>query len=139
MRIKTRQSRFIDEYLIDLNGAKAAIRAGYSPSGARQEGSRLLANADIRKIVRKKQAEAAVKLEITRDDVIRVIVNAIELARDQDNPNAMIMGCREIAKMLGFYYGAESHVHFKPENTELLRQLEVLSDERLLEIVENDV
>lgn len=43
-----KQARFIDEYLLCLNGTKAALRAGYAESGARQEGSRLLSNADIR-------------------------------------------------------------------------------------------
>jgi len=41
------QSAFVDEYLIDLNATQAAIRAGYAESGARTEGARLLANADI--------------------------------------------------------------------------------------------
>lgn len=43
-----KRTRFIDEYLLDCNATQAALRAGYAASGARQEGSRLLANADIR-------------------------------------------------------------------------------------------
>lgn len=42
-----KQQRFIEEYLIDLNATQAAIRAGYAESGARTEGARLLADADI--------------------------------------------------------------------------------------------
>ena len=30
-----KQTRFIDEYLVDRNGAQAAIRAGYSARSAR--------------------------------------------------------------------------------------------------------
>src|SRR5262249_29197238 len=37
-----RQARFVTEYLLDLNGARAAIRAGYSPNGADQRASELL-------------------------------------------------------------------------------------------------
>ncbi|WP_241027206.1 terminase small subunit [Variovorax sp. RKNM96] len=33
------QQRFVDEYLVDLNGTQAAIRAGYSPDSARQMAS----------------------------------------------------------------------------------------------------
>ena len=33
--LTNRQSRFIDEYMVDLNGTRAAIRAGYSPRTAR--------------------------------------------------------------------------------------------------------
>ena len=39
--------RFVEEYLTDFNGTKAAIRAGYSPKGARFQASRLLANVDV--------------------------------------------------------------------------------------------
>jgi len=37
-----KQARFVEEYVIDLNGTHAAIRAGYSPKGAEQQGSALL-------------------------------------------------------------------------------------------------
>ena len=33
--LNTKQHRFVDEYLVDLNGTQAAIRAGYSPKTAR--------------------------------------------------------------------------------------------------------
>ena len=42
-----KQQRFVAEYLIDLNATQAAIRAGYSPRTAKQQGSRLLTNVDI--------------------------------------------------------------------------------------------
>lgn len=46
-KLTDKQERFCQEYLIDLNATQSAIRAGYAESGARTEGSRLLANADI--------------------------------------------------------------------------------------------
>jgi hypothetical protein len=33
--LTARQERFVQEYLTDLNATQAAIRAGYSPRGAR--------------------------------------------------------------------------------------------------------
>ena len=38
MKITLKQSRFIDVYLIDLNGTQAAIRAGYSEHCAKEQG-----------------------------------------------------------------------------------------------------
>ena len=35
-----RQRRFVDEYLLDLNATQAAIRAGYSPRTANEQGAR---------------------------------------------------------------------------------------------------
>lgn len=45
-----KQRRFADEYLVDCNATRAAIRAGYSQSksGSCNYSSRLLANPDVR-------------------------------------------------------------------------------------------
>jgi phage terminase small subunit len=47
MSLAFRQRRFVNEYLVKLNAAKAAIRAGYSPKTAKSQGSRLLTNVDV--------------------------------------------------------------------------------------------
>lgn len=47
MKLTLKQERFVAEYLIDLNATQAAIHAGYSERTAKQQGSRLLTNADV--------------------------------------------------------------------------------------------
>lgn len=47
MALTSKQQRFVEEYLIDLNATQAAIRAGYAEKGASVEGARLLANAKV--------------------------------------------------------------------------------------------
>lgn len=47
MALTDKQRRFVAEYLIDLNATQAAIRAGYSPKTAVQQGPRLLLNVEI--------------------------------------------------------------------------------------------
>jgi phage terminase small subunit len=42
-----KQARFVAEYLIDLNATQAAIRAGYSPKIARQQGAANMSKHDI--------------------------------------------------------------------------------------------
>ena len=46
-QLPAKHAKFVAEYLIDLNATQAAIRAGYSPKTAKQQGSRLLTNADV--------------------------------------------------------------------------------------------
>ena len=41
-KLTEKQKRFVEEYLIDLNATQAAIRAGYSPKTAAEQGSQLL-------------------------------------------------------------------------------------------------
>jgi phage terminase small subunit len=65
MSLTARQQRFVDEYLIDLNATQAATRSGYSAKTAKQQGARLLTNADIRAAVNRGQASASERLELT--------------------------------------------------------------------------
>lgn len=74
-RLKDKRAAFVREYLVDLNATAAAKRAGYAAKGARQEGSRLLSNADIAEAIRLGREARGVRLEITADAVV------LELAR----------------------------------------------------------
>ena len=76
--IDTRQKRFCEEYLIDLNATQAAIRAGYAKRSARQIASRLLTNDDIRAYIAELQKERMVRTEITADYVLAGIKETAE-------------------------------------------------------------
>lgn len=58
-KLLVKVSRFVDEYMKDLNGKQAAIRAGYSAKTAEQQASRLLRDVKVRAEVEKRQAELA--------------------------------------------------------------------------------
>lgn len=47
-KLKPQVRRFVHEYLIDLSGKEAAIRAGYSERTAASQASRLLRDPDVR-------------------------------------------------------------------------------------------
>lgn len=66
-KLTEKQLRFIDEYLIDLNGAGAARRAGYSLETARTIANQNLTKLDIREAIEKRLAELAMgKAEVLR-------------------------------------------------------------------------
>ena len=73
--ITDKQQRFVQEYLIDLNATKAAVRAGYSPRTANEQGARLLAKVSIRSAVEKAMKDRETRTHITQDRVLQ------ELAR----------------------------------------------------------
>lgn len=68
--LEEKQKRFVQEYLIDLNATQAAIRAGYSPKSANQQGSRLCANAKIKDEIAKEMAKRSKRTGISQDRVI---------------------------------------------------------------------
>src|ERR1700691_273282 len=65
-----RQARFVAEYLVDLNGKQAAIRAGYSPKTAEVQACRLLRNAQVQAAVADAQKQRIARTEVTADRVI---------------------------------------------------------------------
>lgn len=50
-KVDRRIELFVREYLIDMNGRQAAIRAGYEPGRARHTASELLAQPEVAKLV----------------------------------------------------------------------------------------
>lgn len=64
-----KQTRFVQEYLIDTNATQAAIRAGYSKKTAYSQGQRLLKNAEVAAAVAVGQAVISEKLGVTAEDV----------------------------------------------------------------------
>jgi hypothetical protein len=71
------QERFVDEYLVDLNGTKAAIRANYSPKTAQEQASRLLSKPHIQKAIAEAKARRAERTEIDQDRIVRELWNVL--------------------------------------------------------------
>jgi phage terminase small subunit len=61
--LKSKQRRFIDEYLIDFNATQAAIRVGYARNSAKVQGSRLLDNENVSKEIDRRIDEKAMSAD----------------------------------------------------------------------------
>lgn len=91
MALTDKQEAFCREYLIDLNGTQAAIRAGYSEKTANEQAARLLANVSVQnflselKVARNEEigVDAAYVLkrlvEIDQMDVLDILNSTGEL------------------------------------------------------------
>lgn len=122
----TRIELFAREYLLDLNGRQAAIRAGYSPQSARITASELLARADVQEAVAKAMEERAARTGITADRVLERLW-AIATA----DPRELIELHRSCCR---YCYGADHRYQRTPremaedrtahEGAELVRQSE---------------
>lgn len=65
-----RQLIFVEEYLVDLNGKEAAIRAGYTPEAATVRAAKLLRRPAVRQAVAAAMAARAARTGITAERVI---------------------------------------------------------------------
>jgi len=74
--LNDKQKLFCKEYLIDLNGTKAAERAGYSVKTAPEQGSRLLNNVKVceflKELMDKRANDAGVTAKDVLDELIKV-------------------------------------------------------------------
>lgn len=66
-----KQQRFVDEYMVDMNATQAAIRAGYSPHTANEQGSQLLAKLSIQRALNAARLEQQERTQITADGALR--------------------------------------------------------------------
>jgi phage terminase small subunit len=64
------QLAFCDEYLVDLNAAAAARRAGYAARSARQQASRLLEDSRVQERVLALLDRRRARAEVTQDEVV---------------------------------------------------------------------
>lgn len=69
-QLSDQRQRFVEEYLIDLNGTQAAIRAGYSPKTAQEQASRLLSNVMVQEAISKAMAARSKRTGVNQDRVV---------------------------------------------------------------------
>ena len=65
-----KQKLFVQEYLKDLNGKQAAIRAGYSEKSAEVQASQLLSLPKVAQAVKSAMDKRAQKTEVTQERII---------------------------------------------------------------------
>ena len=68
--LTARQTRFVKEYLVDLNGTQAAIRAGYSSHTAAAQAVRLLINVNVKAAVDAGATKQHAQLDLTAQKVL---------------------------------------------------------------------
>jgi len=74
------QSRFVDEYLIDLNATQAYYRAGYKAKGraAENNASRMLGHAGVQLAIQERMTARSARTQIDHDFVLHGIVKNIK-------------------------------------------------------------
>lgn len=70
VELTPRQSRFVDEYLLEPNATQAYIRAGYSANGANTAAARLLSNVRIQTAIQQRMDDRAKRTQVDADYVL---------------------------------------------------------------------
>jgi len=132
-----RQQAFVNFYVICRNGSEAARLAGYSKKTAHQISYENLRKPEVIAAIAENEATLALKLEIDRNTIVGGIISGISEARRLKDPSGIIRGWLEISKITGFDKpDRETNTELSTSNKVLSAQLEAMSDEELLAIVE---
>ncbi|ADM26678.1 phage terminase small subunit [Pseudoalteromonas phage H105/1] len=91
LELTNKQQAFCEEYLIDLNGTQAAIRAGYSEKTANRIASQLLSKLDIQSAIQELKISRSERTQTDYDWVLieakkSYELNATVLRDDDGNP-----------------------------------------------------
>ena len=111
--LNERHQRFADEYLIDLNATRAAIRAGYSEKTASAQAARLLKNVKVSAYIKKRMSEQQEDTIASADEVMRYLTSVI---RGQSRSH--VLAKDEL--------GAERIVEKPPDEKERLKAAELM-------------
>ncbi|MCO6333756.1 terminase small subunit [Staphylococcus epidermidis] len=75
-KLNHRQEKFVSEYLKTLNITQSAIKAGYSPHTASEQGSRLLKNEKVAKYIDEQRKRIIDEGVLTTNELLHILSNA---------------------------------------------------------------
>jgi phage terminase small subunit len=133
--LTSKQYRFVSEYLVDGNGAAAAVRAGYSERSAKAIAAENLTKPDIQKTLQARQTADATRLSIQREDVLNGLVEAAAMAKLQCDPAGMVAAWKQVGHLMGYYSPERIRVDMRVQGQTMVNHLERLSDAELLALI----
>lgn len=98
--LQTKRQTFAREFIVDRNATKAAERAGYSVRTAKQQGSRLLTNVDVRSEI---AALEAVQVEVDQVNREFVINGLRDLALNAKTESSQVRAYELLGKHLRLF------------------------------------
>ena len=109
----SKRERFCQEYIVDGNATQAAIRAGYAPKAAAEQGSRLLTFAKVEERLDELRRHQQIRTETSADWVLERLVYIQEKCLTEGehwNPAAANKALELIGKHHEMFTDVKKHV-----------------------------
>lgn len=109
--LTAKQEMFCHEYLTDLNGYRAIVRAGYKGSYGqlRVQAHKLLQDERIQKRIEELNADRMKELKISAKEVLESICRVAEKAEENEDWNAALKGRELLGKHLRLFTDKVEH------------------------------
>lgn len=108
-KLTDKQSKFVQEYLIDLNATQAAIRAGYSENTAQVIGSENLSKPIISNAISNARKEHAERCAVTIESLTKELYEAAGMAKELSDPSTLRACIMSVAKIHGLEVNKNEH------------------------------
>ena len=100
--LNVREQKFVEQYLIAPNGAKAAQTAGYT-SNASSQASRLLRRERVKIAIDRARMNLAERNGINQDKIVEMLFQSYAGANNRGDAMGMLKSAREIGLLCGLY------------------------------------
>jgi phage terminase small subunit len=104
-----REERFIAEYLVDGNGTRAAVAAGYSEGNAKSQAYELLKRPHVLAEIKRRQRAIAKKLELSAEKVLTDIARVATKAERAKKYGDALKGHEMLGKHLRLFADKVEH------------------------------
>ena len=108
-KLTTKQERFIHEYMIDGNGSRAAIDAGYGRKSSRVIASQLLKNPNIAEKLNRGKKKIIKKTKLKAEHVINELIELAGLAKKDGKWADSIRAQELLGKHLAMFTDKVTH------------------------------
>ena len=98
-----KQVEFVAQYLVDLNGKQAAIRAGYSAKTAEVQASKLLSNPKVAAEVARQKHIRSERVNITQEMVLEGLLKEAQREDESASHGARVSAYGLLGKHLGLF------------------------------------
>lgn len=132
--LTTKMKDFVKYWAQGESILSASVRAGYTDGGT--YAYRLAKDPAILKIYHAEKEAYAQAVGMTRQRVMEGLLEAVEMAKIQADPTAMIAGWREVGKMCGYYEPVKKQIDVNIAGNVVMERLNRLSDSELLKLIE---
>ncbi len=101
--LPAKYARFVEEYLVVLNAAEAARRAGYSEKSAKEQGFHLLQRPEIQKAIAAAIKARSKRTQVSQDEVVKGLKEEAKLKGEGSSPAARVQAWAWLGRHLAMF------------------------------------
>jgi len=130
-----RKQLFVENLMLRMSPVDAVRAAGFDGVHLKRIATKLLEDEEVVEMIAVQKERIAEYYDVSRDKVLRDLVDAKEMARVQGDVKGMVMGLKEVSEVQGYHAPKQVAVEQRHLSGDVSR-LRQVSDEELLELAE---